>query len=161
MSEKVFKGTKLGVTRKRYVLNTALTFLGNNDIHEHLGFNIGANNFVANTLISTNVINLQKETTLFIHSDMVNNGRDNVLQEIFGTSEQDYSTIVFQQQCLEGYSKLITSHSNNIYRFYLTDDDDRAIDLNGQNICLTLLVYKRNDTYELLKQFLKFQTLKS
>lgn len=79
-----------------------LTFLTTNDVNVHLGFNTGANPFVGNTLVSTNVINLQKETTLFIHSDIVNNGQDNILQEVFGTTEQDYGTIIFQQQCLEG-----------------------------------------------------------
>jgi len=91
------------------IIQPIITFTGTNDINEHLGFENGANNFVANTLVSTNVINLQPETTLFIHSDISTNGRDNVLQEIFGTSQQDYSSITFQQQCLEGYSKTITT----------------------------------------------------
>ena len=38
------------------------------------------NNFVADSLTST-VINLQRDTTLFIHSDIVRGDNNNILQE--------------------------------------------------------------------------------
>ena len=45
------------------------TFVTTNDLFDHMGFASGStNNFVANTLTSTQVINLQKENTLYIHS---------------------------------------------------------------------------------------------
>src|SRR5207302_1918668 len=108
----------------------------------HCGFSSGSTNtFVANTLVSTQVINLQRESTLYLHSDIANNGQNNVLQEVFSTSNQDFSSIVFQQQSVEGYLKDISTNSNNVYRFYLTDEDSNMINLNGQNINITLLLY--------------------
>jgi hypothetical protein len=41
------------------------------------------NTFSGNTLISTNVINLQAEDCIFIRSDVCTNPNDNVLQEIY------------------------------------------------------------------------------
>ncbi len=136
------------------------TFATSNDLWDHMGFASGSTNtFVANTLTSTQVINLQKENTLFLHSDIANNGSDNILQEVFSTQSADYSSIVFQQYNIDGYSKDIVGNSNNVYRFYLTDEDSNSIDLNGQNFNVTLLMYKKNNVYDMIKQFLKIQTL--
>jgi len=136
------------------------TFSTTNDLWDHMGFVSGStNNFVGSSLTSTNVINLQKESTLYIHSDMVNNGDDNILQEVFSVQNSDYSSIVFQQQSVEGYSKSITTNTNNVYRFYLLDEDGNAIDLNGQNFVFTLLMYRKNNVYDVIKQFLKLKTI--
>jgi hypothetical protein len=136
------------------------TFVTSNDVWDHLGFANGSTNtFVANSLVSTQVINLQKESTLYIHSDIANNGSDNILQEVFSTQSADYSSIVFQQYNIEGYSKDIVGNSNNVYRFYLTDENSTGIDLNGQNFNFTLLMYKKNNVYDMIKQFLKVETL--
>ncbi len=137
-------------------------FSQSNDLGSHLGFTDGStNNFVADTLTSTQVMNLQAETTLYIHSDICTNSNDNILQEIFATSTADYGSVVFQQQCVDGYSKDMTSNSNNVYHFYLSDENSRAIDLNGQNLTFTMLLYKKNNIYEMVKQFLKLKTLSS
>lgn len=136
------------------------TFLTTNDLYDHMGFGNGStNNFVANTLTSTQVINLQKENTLFLHSDIANNGSDNILQEVFSVQNSDYSSIVFQQYNIDGYSKDIVGNTNNVYRFYLTDEDSNPIDLNGQNFNVTLLMYKKNNIYEMIKQFLRLQAI--
>ncbi len=139
------------------------SFIFDNDhtLYENMGFNIGSTNtFVANTLKSTNVINLQKESTLYLHSDIANNGNDNVLQEVFATSNSDYSTIVFQQMDVESYSKDMTTNANNVYRFYLTDENDKKIDLNGLNMTATIVMFQKQNVYEMIKQFLKLQVIK-
>lgn len=131
------------------------------NLYENMGFDIGSTNtFVANTLKSTNVINLQKETTLYLHSDIANNGNDNVLQEVFASTSNDYSTITFLQRDVEAYSKDITTNTNNVYRFYLTDEDDRAINLNGLNMECTIVMYQKQNVYDMIKQFLKLQVIK-
>ena len=134
------------------------TFVASNDVWDHMGFaSASINTFVASTLTSTQVINLQKENTIFLHSDIANNGSDNILQEVFSTQASDYSSIVFQQYNIDGYSKKIVGNLNNVYRFYLTDESANQIDLNGQNFNLTLLLYKKNNIYEMIKQFLRLQ----
>lgn len=141
-------------------IQPSFIFSASNDLGSHMGFSDESTNiFAGNTLTSTNVINLQAETALYIHSDICTNSNDNILQEIFATSTSDYGSIVFQQQSVDGYSKKITSNSNNVYHFYLSDRNSRAIDLNGQNITFTLLLYKKNNIYELAKQFIKFQAV--
>src|SRR5690606_31114244 len=46
------------------------TFVTSNDLWDHMGFASGSTNtFVANTLSSTQVINLQKENTIYLHPD--------------------------------------------------------------------------------------------
>jgi hypothetical protein len=136
------------------------TFATTNDLWDHMGFASGStNNFVGNSLTSTNVINLQKENTLYLHSDIVNNGSDNILQEVFSVQSADYSSIVFQQYNIDGYSKDLVGNSNNVYRFYLSDETGNQIDLNGQNLNFTLLMYKKNNIYNMIKQFLKLQAV--
>lgn len=135
------------------------TFGSSNDLWDHMGFaSASTNTFTTDVLVSTQVINLQKENTLYLHSDIANNGSDNVLQEVFSVESPDYASIVFQQHNIEGYAKDIVGVANNVYRFYLTDENDAAIDLNGQNFNLTLVMYKKNNIYDMIKQFLKLQT---
>lgn len=137
-----------------------LTFATSNDLWDHMGFAKGSiNTFIANTLTSTQVINLQKENTLFLHSDIANNGSDNILQEVFSVQSSDYASIVFQQYNIDGYSKEIVGNSNNVYRFYLTDEDSNPIDLNGQNCNLTLLMYKKNNIYDMIREFIKLKAI--
>src|SRR5690606_2992054 len=103
--------------------------------YEQFGFEPNTTyNFVANTLTSINVVKFQPKDTLYIHSDLCSNGTDNILQEIIGVESPSYGNLVFETPSLEGYAKDITMNSTNIYHFYLTDEDDNPIDLNGQNM---------------------------
>lgn len=120
-----------------------LTFNSTDNIYEVLGFDIGSvNPFVGDELTSTNVVKLQIEDSIFIHSDICSNGSDNVLQEIFANNDPDFSNIVFQTPDVTAYSKKLTTSSNNMVRFYLTNEDNELLDLNGLNWTCTLLFYK-------------------
>ena len=108
---------------------------------EQLGFNIDTTNeFTGDALTSTNVINLQSEQTLFIHSDLIQDG-DAVLQEIYSSNSLNFSGISFQNPAPDLYAKKISTTNSNSYRFYLTDENTNPINLNGLNIVFTLLVY--------------------
>ena len=112
-------------------------------LYEALGFDKDSVNFFAEgKLKSRNVIKLQIEDTIYIHSDICSNGNDNVLQEIFTVSSPDYGNIVFQTPSYEAYSKKIISTSSNIFHFYLTDENDQEIELNGLNCNFTIVLYK-------------------
>lgn len=124
---------------------------------EVLGFDENSTNtFVADSLTSSNVIKLQSEDTLYIHSDLISNGEDNILQEIYANGDPSYSSINYQCTAIEAYGKVISTKGSNIYNFYLTNEDDQAIDLNGLNLNITLLLYKQNDIYDLMKLYLKY-----
>jgi len=87
------------------------------------------------------------------------NGVDDILQEILGVDSPSYGNIVFSTPSVEGYAKQISSNTNNVYRFFLSDEDNQPIYLNGQNIVFTLLFFKKETTLRLIKQFIKLNLL--
>jgi uncharacterized protein YcfL len=131
-----------------------------------LGFDKNSSNsFVANVLTSDNVINLQKESTLYIHSDLVNNDDDNVLQDIFTSNSSDYGRITYVNPDIRLNSKRITT-IDNVYRFYLTDENGLDINLNGLNWQMTLVLFNEvkkvassdsTRTNEMIRNYIKFK----
>ena len=72
------------------------SFIVGDYLYEQLGLNPNTTyNFVGNSLTSLNVVKFQLEDSLFIHSDIANNGNDNVLQEMLGSYGTDFSTITY------------------------------------------------------------------
>lgn len=129
-----------------------------NNMYEMLGFVAGSTNtFVTNTLTSTNVIKLLKEDSIFIHSDIVGGVTDDVLQEIYTVDNSDFSNIVFQNFARDYYDKEIKGSKSNSFRFYLMNEGNEAINLNGLNWTMTLCVFKKDNTNEMLKQYMKYQ----
>jgi hypothetical protein len=145
-------------------LQPSFTFSAINNVNESMGFDRSATyTFSANTLQSQDVIKLISEDTLFIHSDICQNSTsDNILQEVFGSAGSgNFSNILFQNFNVDAYSKNLVTNSSNIFRFYLTDEDDNQIDLNGLNINITLICYKSNNIYTMIKDFIKYITLQN
>lgn len=142
-------------------LQPSFIFPSTSKVYEQLGFDSSSTNaFTANTLISSNVVRFILEDTLYIHSDLVTGNQTNVLQEIFTAGSTDFSSIKFQNFTPIEYSKKLSTKENNTYRFTLTDEDNRIINLNGLNIVLTLLIYSNEDYFEQQKDFIKYQYLK-
>lgn len=129
-----------------------------NFLYEQFGFlNNSTNTFIANSIVSTNVVKFQIEDCLFIKSDICTNGQDNILQDIQSSGSSDFSNIQYKLTAdVECYSKRISSQDKNIYRFTLVSEDNTAIDLQGLNMTLTLLIYNRNDIYDIIKKFMIF-----
>lgn len=137
------------------------SFVFTDTLYQQLGFNENSTNaFVADSLVSTNAINLNLEDSIFVHSDICQNNGDNVLQEILTSNTTTFGSVIFQNPAPEAYSKQMSTNANNVYRFYLTSEDGTTINLNGQNIVLTLMLYKENDVYKMLKDFLKYTVMK-
>lgn len=151
----IFSVTGNGGIQPSFIFNES-----SENVHEALGFDENStNNFVGNSLISKDVVKLQREDTLFIHSNICSNGRDSILQEIFTFDSNDYSSIVFQTPSYEAYSKDIVTNDSNTFRFYLSDESDNIIHLNGQNLQMTLMVYKEENVLKLIKDFMKMKLL--
>ena len=74
---------------------------------------------------------------------------------MLGCQNTDYSTITYLCPDVEGYAKPLAANKQNIYTFYLTDEDGNEIDLNGQNVVFTLLLFKKDPMNQLVKHFLK------
>lgn len=139
------------------------SFIFTSSMYEQLGFNANSNNvFVGGSLVSTNVCNLSVETTLYLHSDICQNGNDdNVLQEIYSNGESSYSYINYQNVCPHEYSKPILNNMSNTFNFYLTDEFGNIINTNGININFTLMVYKKNNIDDMIKGYIKMKTIMS
>lgn len=116
-------------------------FIFTTSMYEQMGFDINSTNtFSSDTMTSTNVVNLQRESTLFIHSSMV--GEGDVLQEIYSVNTEVYSAVTFQNANPEWYAKNINYSTTNSYRFYLCNEDSIPIELNGINWLLTLCFFR-------------------
>lgn len=129
----------------------------NKHLFEPLGFLSGSTNvFSGTTLISTCVIKLQSEDRLLIHSNIAANpGKDDILVSINSTTSINYSSINYECPTPEFYSHLLSSKNNNTYNFSLTDEDGELIQLNGLNLNITLLLYKKDPIYEQMRNFIK------
>ena len=135
----------------------------NEHLFEPLGFLSNSTNiFTGTTLISTCVIKLQSEDRLLIHSNIVENpGTDDILVSINSTTSINYSSIDYECVSPEFYSHKLSSSDNNTYNFTLTDEDGELIQLNGLNMNITLLLYKKDDIFDKMRDFIKFAVLKS
>lgn len=134
--------------------------ISNNSPYKQLGFNIGTYSFYNNSLSSVNIVSLQLINALFIHSNICDNKDDSVLQEIYSNTS-DYSYIIYQATELTAYSKKISITNTSIISatFYLTDEDNNLVDLNGLNWNFTIIFYKLNNTYDMIKDFIKLSLI--
>jgi hypothetical protein len=132
------------------------SFIFTEALYIQMGFNQGTYTFVANTLSSVNVINLQYVDGLYIHSDMCSNKNNSILQEVHPNTI-DYSNIVYQATEAFMYSKPLVTNNNNVYRFSLTDENSNEINLNGSDWHFTLVLFKINRTMQLLNHYIKYK----
>jgi hypothetical protein len=129
-------------------------------LYKFFGFDVGSvNTFTSGSLTSSNVCQFITEETLYIHTDLVENQNDNVIQEIYAASYAPFSTISFINPCPLQYAKKIATTKNNIYNFYLLNENDEPINMNGCNMSVTILFFKKQDD-GLLKDFIKYQLSK-
>ena len=111
-----------------------------NTLFEQFGFNRNSvNHFIDNKLVSTNVCNMNRESTLFLHSDMVQNRNENILHEIYATEVESGSFITYNNKVPHLTAKNLANQKGSP-SFQLTNEDGEFIDLNGLNLNFTLLL---------------------
>jgi hypothetical protein len=129
---------------------------------EILGFSKNTTyNFVANTLTSPNVINLNHESTLFLKSNICQNTDNNILDNIITPADISFSYIIYNNSNPSEYSKKFNGNGSNNFRFQLTDEDNRPIDLNGLNFLFTIMIYKKDRTNQFITNYIKMLELKN
>ena len=134
-------------------------FIFGSYLYEQFGLNANSTNtFSSNVLDSTNVVSFSKETTLYLHSDICQSNSDNILQQVYSSGEVDYSFIHFANTNPYEYSKPLNT-SSDTFTFYLTDESDNLIDLNGINMNMTILMYKESIINNLLEKFITLKVL--
>lgn len=128
------------------------SFVFTTGVYEQMGFSLNSTNtFVSNSMVSTNVLKFQVEDSLFIHSDIVGNEKDDVLQEVY-LDTPDFANITFSCPDVQAYSKRLSSKDSNSFYFRLTDENKIPIGLNGINMVFTLLVYKKDPIFKIIKK---------
>jgi hypothetical protein len=133
------------------------SFLFTTNVYEVFGFSRNSTNtFISNTLISSNIVKFIPEDSLFIHSDIVDNGDNSVLQEIFSDNNAPFSNIVYLCPDIECYSRKLRTDKSNTYSFSLTDENGRSINLNGLNMVFTIVLYKKDNFTTIFKNYLKY-----
>lgn len=121
------------------------SFVFGSELYEQLGFDEGSTNvFSGGSLVSSNVVNLQVKTSLFLHTDIITNHDNNIIQEIYAGGNASFSNIMYTNNVLD-ISNTITALTP-IVKFYLTDSDGNEIDLNGLDFQFTLLLFKPDNT---------------
>lgn len=132
-------------------------FIFTNKMFRQLGFEQNSTNtFSANNLPSTNCINLAYATRAFIKSNICS-GND-VLQEVLGFGSYPMLSVAyFEQQDYDLNSRIFNPNNLNSWNFVLVDEFDEVIDLNGVSWGLSIVLYDRNNTDEILKTDLQFR----
>lgn len=132
-------------------------FIFTNKMFRQLGFEQNSTNtFSANSLTSTNCINLAYATRAFIKSNICS-GSD-ILQEVLGFgSFPMLSVSYFEQQDYDLNSRIFNPNNLNSWSFILVDEFDEIIDLNGVSWGLSIVLYDRNNTDEILKTDLQLR----
>lgn len=127
-------------------------------LYEQMGFEINTtNNFVDDTIRSVNVVNLNLESTLFIKSNICQNEGMAILQDIYTVQDVNYSYITFVNTICEETSKRFIGNNANVYSFKLTNEDNDEIDLNGLNLNMKIMLYKKNKIHDLTEKYIKYK----
>lgn len=116
------------------------TFTFSSVLAERLGFLKTSYTFSANTLTSPNVINLTAENDIYIHSSICQNLHNDILQHVLATTDPTFSYISFKSHDVLAYSKKY-SNIGNTYTFWITDENQINLDLNGINCSFTLMLF--------------------
>ena len=137
--------------------DSQLIFNSDNTLNEQFGFDSGSTvTFDGVSLNSANTVNYLTNRSLLIHSDIVGlSSSTNVLQEIYSNNSQVNGNVVYQSTDSLAYAKPLALVGRNVISIYLSDVNGVKIDLNGQDMNITLLLFKRSKTFEIIEQFLK------
>lgn len=142
------------------MIQPTFTFPPKSSIYEQMGFDYNSSNtFIGDSLISTNVLKFQLENNLFIISDIVSGTMGNDVLLSLPCGFPDYSDITYETKEIIAQSRPLNTNNNNIYRFSLVNEDKQFMFLNGLNMTFTLMVYQRDDIYEMMRNYIKIRLL--
>ena len=127
-------------------------------LYQEFGFPANSSNqFSSDSLTSINVISFVPESTLFIHSDICENYQDDILQEIYNGNSVPGAYCVYQLTTSpETYAKRVTNTNSNLAHFYITDEAGNIIDFNGLNILITLMMFTKDNSLDILKKYIQY-----
>lgn len=147
-----------------YTVNTnsspiSLEF-GDTPLVEQFGFQRSSTNvFTAglstSTLVSDVVLKFIPEDTIFVHSSLVNNGDNDILQPLFFGNSSVLGNLSYLCPDPLAYSKELVSTGDKAPIFTFTDESNNPVYFNGQNVVLTIMLFKINTVYDEVKSYLR------
>ena len=127
-------------------------------VNEQLGFHVhSTNTFINGRLESSTIINFGSEATMFIRSDIADNGDNDILQEIYTGNTINLAYVTYQCTAPELYSKVLNTNQSNTFRFSLTNEKNQLLNLHGVDMLLTLCLYKRDNIGEMIKKYIQYK----
>lgn len=140
---------KIKITTDKPLIIKKLLF-SKNDIYQFLGFNTDIEYIFTTEIISPNIINLNSEDVLLLHSNICSNnnndllGGSDVLCSIYTSGQKNYSYITKSFDLIYNMKPFT---NNNYFKFYLTNENNNIIDLGGidLNFVLNLFTYTPNN----------------
>lgn len=90
---------------------------------------------------STNIISIQKTSSIHIRSNIVDEREQTLLTLYNINSFANLSDITYENDDVIGKRKKIKNLGNNVFSFTIEDDYDRILDLNGGNIALSIVLW--------------------
>ena len=154
---------KLMFTHDESEEHDAVFVFQDNNIAELMGFQRNSENkFSAPVngieyLQSTSIVNFQSESQIYLHSDICLSHNDDILLSVFGTGNPYLSNIIFDNQDLEAYSKPILRRDSNNFHFYITNEFNNPILLNGVDLLMTIIVYEKLNMFDLFKFYIDYR----
>jgi hypothetical protein len=86
------------------------------------------------------------------------NDYDSVLQEIYSASVVPFSVATYLCRTPEYYMKPLSINTqSSVFNFWLLDEDQQYINLNGHSLSLTLLVFKKSNVHDVIKNYIKYR----
>lgn len=148
-----FTMTYVPVTGKfAYTTATDVTFEFSSQLARQFGFDEkSTNTFLAGPFTSKNVLDFNPTNTLFLHSDMVDD-TTNILQEVYSDNTVPFANIVYTCNNPMMYSKKLNKHGSSVFNFTLTDEHQEEVFLNGHDICITLMMYRKENLTALFQK---------
>ena len=134
-------------------------FIFTSGLFRQMGFEENSNNlFVAQSLTSTNCINLAYITRCFIKSDVCLGTNDSILEEVLNYGSFPMLSIAYYQQInFDINTRVYNPTSTNSWKFTLVDAFNQEIDLNGIPWNFSLIFFQRNNVDDLQKKEIEIQ----
>lgn len=131
------------------------SFILTTHLADQTGFSDSSTNtFVSDSLTSTDVLNFVSTNCLYLHSDLVDDSTS-ILQEVYSNNTIPYSFIVWNCVNPDLYTKRLKSNSSSTFSFSLTDVDNNEVNLNGSEIAITLMLYKKLSLSDMFRKYLE------
>lgn len=145
-------------------IQPVFTFPTTTLLHKQMGFVYNTSNaFVGDTLVSTNICNMNTVAGLLIKTDLIDGETtqsptgSNVLQEVLCYNTNDFSNISFGNPAPDYSAKPLRTGVNQLVNFKITDLDDNTIDFNGMTCNFSLAFFKRDNYNELAVRDMKLR----